>query len=100
MNYPSQLNTVSCIALCLALTSPAFANDNDEENKNINDEEQTRTTVLAQTDGADTALEEVITTGTRSSRPRTAADSTVPIDVLSGKTYIWSTQKYPGVFIP
>ncbi|MDX1555155.1 MAG: TonB-dependent receptor [Xanthomonadales bacterium] len=33
------------------------------------------------------ALEEVITTGTRSSKPRTAADSTVPIDVLSGDAF-------------
>ncbi len=33
------------------------------------------------------ALEEVITTGTRSVKPRTAADSTVPIDVLTGESF-------------
>jgi iron complex outermembrane receptor protein len=36
---------------------------------------------------AEGMLEEVITTGTRSTRPRTAADSTVPIDVLDGEDF-------------
>jgi len=31
----------------------------------------------------DEAIEEIVTTGTRSAKPRTAADSTVPIDVIS-----------------
>jgi iron complex outermembrane receptor protein len=36
---------------------------------------------------ADRLLEEVVTTGTRSKKPRTAADSAVPIDVLSGDVF-------------
>ena len=37
-----------------------------------------------QTAEDEAVLEEVITTGTRSARPRTAADSPVPVDVLAG----------------
>jgi iron complex outermembrane receptor protein len=50
-----------------------------------------RVTELEQADqdsaDAEGVLEEVITTGTRSTRPRTASDSTVPIDVLTGEDF-------------
>ncbi len=46
---------------------------------------------LAQTEGQDAAdeaaIEEVITIGTRSAKPRSAADSTVPVDVISGDDF-------------
>lgn len=38
-------------------------------------------------EGADEAIEEIITTGTRSSKARSASDSTVPIDVISGEDF-------------
>ncbi len=38
----------------------------------------------------DIALEEVITTGTRSTRPKTAADSTVRLEVLQGDEFALS----------
>ena len=40
-----------------------------------------------QTYAADQVIEEVITIGTRSSKPRSAADSTVPIDVISADDF-------------
>jgi iron complex outermembrane receptor protein len=39
--------------------------------------------VLAQSEGANDTLEEIIAIGTRSTRPRSASDSPVPIDVLN-----------------
>ncbi|NND43796.1 MAG: TonB-dependent receptor [Xanthomonadales bacterium] len=53
------------------------------------DETAGRVTQLEQDDAQESSgvVEEVITTGTRSSRPRTAADSPVPIDVLSGDAF-------------
>ena len=48
---------------------------------------QSRVTELEQTDGNEGVLEEVITTGTRSAKPRSAADSTVPVDVISGDDF-------------
>ncbi|MBT8142519.1 MAG: TonB-dependent receptor [Gammaproteobacteria bacterium] len=36
---------------------------------------------------ADNVIEEVITIGTRSAKPRTAADSTVPVDVISAEDF-------------
>ena len=45
-------------------------------------------TALAQTQGGEQALlEEVVITGTRSQKPRTVADSPVPIDVLSAEQF-------------
>lgn len=44
------------------------------------------TTVSAQADDT-VAIEEVVTVGTRSSKPRSAADSTVPIDVIGGEDF-------------
>ncbi len=35
----------------------------------------------------DDAYEEIVTIGTRSAKPRSAADSTVPIDVISGDVF-------------
>jgi iron complex outermembrane receptor protein len=35
----------------------------------------------------DEVIEEIVTTGTRSAKPRSAADSTVPIDVISGDVF-------------
>lgn len=61
-------------------------NSADEADKQ-SETEQARVTRLSQSDSNEGVLEEVITTGTRSSRPRTAADSTVPIDVLSGDDF-------------
>ena len=38
---------------------------------------------IAQSGGADETIEEVITTGTRSAKPRSASDSPVPVDVIN-----------------
>jgi iron complex outermembrane receptor protein len=38
---------------------------------------------IAQSAGADDTIEEVITTGTRSAKPRSASDSPVPVDVIN-----------------
>jgi len=38
---------------------------------------------IAQSAGADETIEEVITTGTRSAKPRSASDSPVPVDVIN-----------------
>ena len=71
----TQLKIKACLhAACASflsifISSPAIAQDQTEQSE------------------PQGALEEVITTGTRSSRPRTAADSTVPIDVLSGDEF-------------
>ncbi len=42
------------------------------------------TTTVAQDDEV---IEEIVTTGTRSAKPRSASDSTVPIDVISGDDF-------------
>ena len=57
-----KLGLVSAVALAIGLTS-------------------------IQTYAADEVIEEVITIGTRSAKPRTAADSTVPIDVISAEDF-------------
>ena len=44
------------------------------------------TSAIAQ-ESEDELIEEVITTGTRSAKPRTASDSPVPIDVLNGEDF-------------
>ena len=41
-------------------------------------------TAMAQDEGV---IEEIVTIGTRSMKPRSAADSTVPIDVISGDEF-------------
>ncbi|MCP4048755.1 MAG: TonB-dependent receptor [Gammaproteobacteria bacterium] len=79
------------VALTLAFSTPVLAEDVDDpkkaDSKADQGSEQTRVTTLSQTDEAGGVLEEVITTGTRSSRPRSAADSTVPVDVFSGDNF-------------
>ena len=42
---------------------------------------------LAQDDGGKQLLEEVITIGTRSTKPRTVTDSPVPVDVFGGDEF-------------
>ena len=44
-------------------------------------------TAVAQGGAANDAIEEVVSIGTRSTKPRSAADSTVPIDVISGEDF-------------
>lgn len=86
------LTGVYTVALSLAFSMPILAADTEEaENaqkaKDTQETEQDRVTKLTQSDDSDGVLEEVITTGTRSRKPRSAADSTVPVDVLSGKDF-------------
>lgn len=73
MKFSTRLLTGGFILFIgILLSIPAIAQDADSDDQ----------------DSANAGvLEEVITTGTRSSRPRTAADSTVPIDVLSGDDF-------------
>lgn len=93
MKFSNKILTgIYTAALCLAFATPVLSADGIEaedttENKNELQSKQTRATKLAQTDDSSGVLEEVITTGTRSSRPRSAADSTVPVDVLSGEDF-------------
>jgi len=80
------------VALSLAFSAPILAADPveaDDVNKvtTTQDTDQDRVTQLTQSDDDDSMLEEVITTGTRSTKPRSAADSTVPVDVLSGDDF-------------
>ena len=42
---------------------------------------------VAQSADDDKTYEEIVTIGTRSAKPRSAADSTVPIDVISGDVF-------------
>ena len=44
-------------------------------------------TEVALAQSSDEVYEEVVTIGTRSAKPRSAADSTVPIDVISGEDF-------------
>ena len=86
------LTGIYTVALSLAFAAPVYATEATESKDTDGSEkaletEQTRVTQLTQSDENDGVLEEVITTGTRSSRPRTAADSTVPVDVLSGDDF-------------
>ena len=86
------LTGVYTVALTLAFSTPVLASDEDGSKeavnlKDVQESEQSRVTALSQTDSSAGALEEVITTGTRSSRPRSAADSTVPVDVFSGDDF-------------
>jgi len=68
---------ISFIILFLAF--PAFAEEAESEEQDSTSE--------STENSEDMMLEEVITTGTRSSRPRSAADSTVPIDVLKDEDF-------------
>ena len=86
------LTGIYTVALSLAFATPVLATDaveveDTDKTENALDTEQTRVTKLTQADDSDTVLEEVITTGTRSSRPRSAADSPVPVDVLNGDDF-------------
>jgi iron complex outermembrane receptor protein len=86
------LTGIYTVALSLAFSSPILAADvvEDKDTLNLTDAqetEQARTTRLTQADDNEGVLEEVITTGTRSQKPRSAADSTVPVDVLSGEDF-------------
>ncbi len=86
------LTGIYTVALTLAFSTPVLASD-ETDSKNVVDlndvqeTEQTRVTRLTQTGESEGVLEEVITTGTRSSRPRSAADSPVPVDVLRGDDF-------------
>ena len=73
INTKTCLRTACHLILYASLANTALAQDQDDSD-----------TDQAAPSGA---LEEVITTGTRSTRPRTAADSTAPIDVLSGDEF-------------
>jgi iron complex outermembrane receptor protein len=70
------------LLFCLFSSAPLFAQEQDSE-ADQNEPSQADPDVGTRTG----VLEEVITTGTRSTRPRTASDSTVPIDVLSGDAF-------------
>jgi len=79
------------VALSLAFSAPILAADPVETDSadtvtTTQDTDQDRVTQLTQSDD-EGMLEEVITTGTRSTKPRSAADSTVPVDVLSGDDF-------------
>jgi len=79
------------VALSLAFSAPVLAADpvaTDSADKltTTQDTDLDRATQLTQSDD-EGMLEEVITTGTRSTKPRSAADSTVPVDVLSGDDF-------------
>lgn len=69
-------------AFTLSLAMPSWAEDADSAPDRVTELEQ-----ADQDADSETMLEEVVITGTRSSRARTAADSTVPIDVLSGDDF-------------
>ena len=43
--------------------------------------------VTAQVSGTDPVLEEIVTIGTRSAKPRSVTDSPVPVDVISGEDF-------------
>ena len=81
MKINSKLLTgIYVVALSLAFSSPILAADIVEENDSLNltdaqETEQARVTRLTQADDSEGVLEEVITTGTRSTKPRSAADS-------------------------
>ena len=86
------------VALSLAFSAPILAADavetenlaegqTTQDTEQSDEADQTRVTKLTQTDDNEGTLEEVITTGTRSSKPRSAADSTVPVDVFSGEDF-------------
>ena len=63
LQHTKKLGLVTAVALAMGLTATqTYAADNE-------------------------VIEEVITIGTRSAKPRTAADSTVPIDVISGEDF-------------
>lgn len=86
------LSGIFAVTLSMTFYLPVVAMEtaedkNADELDNQSETEQARVTRLSQSDSNEGVLEEVITTGTRSSRPRTAADSTVPIDVLSGDDF-------------
>jgi iron complex outermembrane receptor protein len=92
VNINSKIVTgIYTVALSLAFSAPVLAADpveTDSADKltTTQDSELNRVTQLTQSDDEGT-LEEVITTGTRSTKPRSAADSTVPVDVLSGDDF-------------
>jgi len=72
------------IALSLVFSTPILAADaaqadDAQKAKDAKKAEQ------AKSEHNQGMLEEVITTGTRSTKPRSAADSPVPVDVLSGE---------------
>jgi iron complex outermembrane receptor protein len=64
-NYSKVITGISAVALSVALAPPVLAVGQGEEND------------------PQGVLEEVITTGTRSTRPRSVTDSPVPVDVFS-----------------
>jgi iron complex outermembrane receptor protein len=74
------LTVVFSLLLVLLLATPLYAEEPAEDS----DEQAAGESSDSY---GDNVLEEVITTGTRSARPRSAADSTVPIDVLKDEDF-------------
>jgi iron complex outermembrane receptor protein len=90
MKYTNKfINGIYALTMALIFASPALAENagNASEPVANDDSDQDRVTRLAQNEESEGVLEEVVTTGTRSAKPRSAADSTVPIDVLSGEDF-------------
>ncbi|GMR15357.1 MAG: TonB-dependent receptor [Gammaproteobacteria bacterium] len=100
MTNSKVLTGLYTVALSLVFSASVIAADTVEDTKkseiatsaldtetSAQDTEQTRVTKLTQSDSSEGVLEEVITTGTRSTKPRSAADSPVPVDVLSGEDF-------------
>jgi len=74
------------IALSLVFSTPILAADAAQA-ENAQKAKDAKATKQAQSEKREGMLEEVITTGTRSTKPRSAADSPVPVDVLSGEDF-------------
>ncbi len=82
MKLSTRLLTGSFIFfISIFLSMPTFADDADVDSDDQDSTDQSNDAF------DDNMLEEVITTGTRSKRPRSAADSTVPVDVISGDDF-------------
>ncbi len=87
------LTGIYSLVLLAIFSAPTLAGNKAKDETATNsvattdDAAQSRVTKLTQTDGDGGVLEEVITTGTRSAKPRSAADSTVPVDVISGDDF-------------
>ncbi|MDJ0653511.1 MAG: TonB-dependent receptor [Xanthomonadales bacterium] len=70
MKRLSQSKLPLAVAISAALTMPVYAQDDSSQR------------------AENQIIEEVITTGSRSSKPRTATDSPVPVDVIKGDDFL------------
>ena len=70
MKTLSQSKLPLAVAISAALTMPVYAQDDSSQR------------------AENQIIEEVITTGSRSSKPRTATDSPVPVDVIKGDDFL------------